>query len=79
MAKIETGIPEFDQEGSFMNATLQGVGNLAFSIQTEFEVPEAIFVKGEAAVAGYLAAYLAVAEAAVPGLRFTVQLGLARS
>lgn len=78
MANIEIGIPEEDQEGSFMNATLQSVGDVAFSIQTDFDIPEDVGAAGEVAVERYLAEQLAKAEAAVPGIRFTVQLGEAR-
>lgn len=78
--KIEFGISEFDQEGSFMNSTLQNAGPaLAISIATEFDVPESVHINGQWAVAEYLRLTLAPATDAVPGLRFDIQIGPSRT
>jgi hypothetical protein len=77
---IETGINESEQEGSFMNATLQGVGNhISMSIQTTLSVPAHIVEKGEAHVAAWVKMTLQKASNKALGqLRFHVQLGSAR-
>lgn len=76
---IATGIPEDEQESSFMNATLQGAGpGIAFSIATKLDIPDEIISKGEAMVATYISQTLETAAAGAPGLHFEVQLGLSR-
>jgi len=52
--QITLGIPGDHQEGSFMNATLQGTGNhdLEFSVAVHVEIPERI--KTQEQLADYL-------------------------
>lgn len=72
----EMGCAENDQSTSFMNATLQGAGNdLAISIATHIDIPEAVSVKGEQAVAQHLKDQLSSAANAYHGLSFSVQIG----
>lgn len=76
--KIETGICEASQEGSFMNATLQYAGSdIVFSIATELRIPSAIVAQGELAVAEYIRKTLTKAATATEeeGLEFEVQIG----
>lgn len=74
--KIEKNCSEADQEGSFMNATLQGAGDkIAFSIATYVSVPKNIYAKGENEVAAYLMQQLSAAADAASGLKFSVQIG----
>lgn len=76
---IEFGVPEDEQEGSFMNSTLQGAGDdLAFSVATEVEVPPEIAARGEGAVGVYLRSVLDAAAGVVSGVRFHVQMGPSR-
>lgn len=77
---IQTGYPEEHQESSFMNATLQGSGAVAFSIATHIPVPEEVTAQGEASVADYLrnALTAAATAAAEYGLTFHAQVGAAR-
>lgn len=77
---IQTGYSEEHQESSFMNATLQGSGAVAFSIATHIAVPEEVSAQGEDHVADYLRSALkAAAEAAAEyGLTFHAQVGAAR-
>jgi len=77
---VQTGINETDQEGSFQNATLQGIGdNLAASIETRITVPPRIIEQGEIATSMYIKGVLMAAQNAVDGnLAFNVRMGLSR-
>ncbi len=77
---IQTGYSEEQQESSFMNATLQGAGAVAFSIATHITVPDDVSAQGEACVANYLRDALTAATqaAAEYGLKFHAQVGAAR-
>jgi len=80
LVQIDTGINEDDQEGGFMNSTLQNAGEkLAMSIQTHLVVPPCIADGGEEAVALWIKGMLCMAAKAVPGLTFNVQVGPARN
>lgn len=60
---VTTGINEGDQEDSFQNATLQGLGdNLAVSIETRITVPPNIIEQGEAATSMYIEGVLMAAQ-----------------
>jgi len=74
---IETGIPEEDQQGSFMNATLQSVGRIAVSIATYVDIPNADEMS-EDQIVEHISNTLGKAESDVNGLRFEVQTGRAR-
>lgn len=77
---LTTGIAEQDQEGSFMNATLQPAGpDLALSIATHFSVPASVAALGEQAVANLVYEALTQAAKATLGLSFEVQLGPSRN
>lgn len=77
--EIATGIDESEQEGSFQNATLQGVVNLfAMSIAANLEVPDEVADNGQEAVGTYVREALSRAAREVPGLSFTVQIGRSR-
>lgn len=80
LVRIDRGVPEEDQEGSFMNATLQGVGSsLAMSIATTLLVPDHIANDGEEAVAKFVNNALVFAGNTSSRLRFHVQIGPSRS
>ena len=64
------------QESTFMNATLQGLGNgIAISIATFLNVPDEVTVKGEADTKLYIKEMLSKAAENIPGLTFEVQIG----
>lgn len=74
--KMEIDVSEQEQEGSFMNGTLQSVGNnLAMTIHTSLTVPGGIVIQGQKAVAAYVEKKLTVAAKQVPGLTFEVEVG----
>jgi hypothetical protein len=74
---VTEGIPGADQQGSFINATLQAVGlNLDMSVATRVEVPPGVIEKGEGVVAAFVHTLLLKATAAAgSALHFEVQLG----
>lgn len=73
---IETGVSGDDQQGGFINATMQHAGDhLTFSIATDLKVPEHVAAAGEAAVAEFVRDRLSKASTFVPGLGFRVQIG----
>lgn len=78
--EIETGVCGNDQEGSFMNATLQSHGELEFSIATYVSVPDEITSEGE--LQSYLTLLLGGLLYRADGkspVSFEVQLGPAGS
>jgi hypothetical protein len=75
MVKITTGVPEEDQRSSFQNATLQGAGNIAFSVSTRIEVPEEVAKRGGDAVNAFVREALELAAGASPAISFEVQSG----
>ena len=73
---IRTGIDADTQESSYMNGTLQGVGNnIAMTIHTYMSVPDALAEQGEDAVAMWVDAKLRLAHKACPALTFEVEIG----
>ena len=74
---MKTGIPEEEQQGSFMNATLQSAGKTAFSIATYIDIPNADKMS-ESQVAKHISDTLGKAVFGVKGLRFEVQTGRKR-
>lgn len=80
LVKIDRGVSEEAQEGSFMNATLQDAGGgMAMSIATTLQVPEHIAAEGEEAVAKYVQNTLVHAGSTSSRLRFHVQIGPSRT
>jgi hypothetical protein len=80
LVTIETGIPGDTQESSFMNATLQEVGNdLSMSIASHFQVPDCIAHQGENAVSTFVKSKLNSAASQCVGLHFHVQVGPSRT
>lgn len=76
---VIAGVDESTQETTFMNATLQGVGERhAMSIQTHLYIPDEVAVQGQQAIANYVDVRLDRAAQKVPGLSFAAQIGLAR-
>ena len=74
--EITLGIPGNDQEGSFMNATLQDTGNdpnLEFSIAVHVEIPAEI--KDEESLAEYLGGIFQHVVALHPMLHVEMQIG----
>ena len=74
--KITQGIDEGDQETSFMNATLQGWGEVAFSIATTVKVPNSMKDDPEK-VAQWIESALNPFDSGV--VDFEVQIGKARN
>lgn len=73
---IRTGVCASGQRASFQNATQQSVGStLAISIATFVEVPRAIQMEGEDAVAAFVQKTLAAAIFASPAVCFEVRIG----
>lgn len=74
--KITQGIDEEAQESSFMNATLQGWGKVAFSISTTVKVPQSMQDDPEQ-VARWVESALNPFDSGV--VDFEVQIGESRS
>jgi hypothetical protein len=73
---IATGIDGNEQESSYMNGTLQPIGNgqWAMTIHAYLEVPQSAHAS-QAAVSAYVRQKLKAAAAAVDGLTFEVEIG----
>ena len=79
LVQVELDASEYDQEGSFMNATLQSAGEaVAMSIATSLEVPVDVIARGQQAIAEYVQTVLSAAAGSCNGLNFEVQIGPSR-
>jgi hypothetical protein len=73
---MQTGISANEQESSYMNGTLQTVGDgLAMTIHTYLSVPKGVAAQGQQAVAAYVEAKLNAAHIACPAFSFEVEIG----
>lgn len=74
---VAVGHDESEQQGSFQNGTLQGIGDcIAVTVQTHLALPAELAERSQEEVAAYLQELLIAASNAVGNqLVFDVQLG----
>lgn len=74
---IEIGATESEQAESFENGTLQHdeSGRVAFTIQTEIDVPDRVGRRGPEAVAAWLEERLSALVDVDDDIRFSLQVG----